>query len=151
MFGVAPPQTLYHTRHTPDNASSSQSPITFHSYKYTPASSLSPTRNVSQAPYKGKSKKKDKAGRPGTSESSKPLVASPIDEQPNTTFSMSNVYLHYQHSLNSLNDIIDRVSFSVSSSENLFSELMNVYRKTESPLQSCTTSSAIVVNSLLRL
>ncbi|KAI0962312.1 hypothetical protein AcV7_001182 [Taiwanofungus camphoratus] len=113
MFGVAPPQKLYHTRQAVSSPGSSvaaagakpwQPPSSPKHPSHSPSSSIS--RNLNQSAYKGKSKKN---GRPGTAESAKPLL-SPTgnDSEPDLIASVSNVYLHYRHSLNSLNDIIDR-------------------------------------------
>lgn len=122
VFGVAPPQTLYHTRHapsasvqvgykTPRTRSAKPSP-TRDSLSSPP---LSP-RNPNQSSYKPKSKKNE---RPSTAESSKQLLPkgrgsndyddpSPDSSAPRAQRG-SLVYSHYQHSLNSLNDILDRV------------------------------------------
>ena len=66
---------------------------------------------------KPKSKTSD---RPGTSDSNKQLLpkgrnSADLDQSPthSTAKRPSNVYSHYQHSLNSLNDIIDRVSIQL--------------------------------------
>lgn len=104
LFGVAPPQKLYHTRHAP-SASLSVPSLTVRSMPTPPPES----RTVSQSTYKYKYRK---AGRPSTSESSKQLIPKDrrssddyTDHHPHRT---SLVYTHYQHSLNSLTDIIDR-------------------------------------------
>ncbi|EPT03477.1 hypothetical protein FOMPIDRAFT_1028747 [Fomitopsis schrenkii] len=126
MFGVAPPQVLYHTRQAVSSpGSSSASPATPKS-KHSPQSSAalppqqsagpSAGRNPNQAAYKGKSKK---GARPGTAESTEPLIDPRAPSSDNwdggggngsghMLTAMSDVYLHYRHSLNSLNDIIDR-------------------------------------------
>ena len=131
MFGVAPPQVLYHTRQAVSSpGSSSASPATPKS-KHSPQSSAAQPlqqssagpattgRNPNQAAYKGKSKK---GARPGTAESTEPLLdrRAPLSDNwdggvAHTLTAMSDVYLHYRHSLNSLNDIIDRVSPAPSS------------------------------------
>ena len=107
MFGVAPPQTLYHTRAAPGSAGSP-------SYKQHRSSSYSPgsphdlpTRNLNQSAYT-RNKIKRKSNRPGTAESSEPLMNG-FGEDSHHKFGFSEVYEHYRHSLNSLNDIIDRV------------------------------------------
>ncbi|OCH90044.1 hypothetical protein OBBRIDRAFT_804252 [Obba rivulosa] len=111
MFGVAPPQTLYHTRQV---ASSPGAPAALWEPASPRAASprvpFSGLRNVNQSPYRSKGKKASKDGRPGTSDSTKPLIATGVDgdRRDEANQRMSDVYLHYQHSLNSLNDIIDR-------------------------------------------
>jgi len=96
VFGVQPPQTLYHTRQSP----SLSGPIV------TAEPWSSPARNPNQSAY---TKLMRKTIRPGTSESSKKLLHDG-DGHPeqSTSLGNSNVYTHYQLSLNSLNDIIDR-------------------------------------------
>ncbi|KAI9057049.1 hypothetical protein FKP32DRAFT_1598533 [Trametes sanguinea] len=82
-----------------------------------PAPSPSPTPNSSDSPSSpafrftqsgsGSKPKKKNGGRPGTSDSSKPLMGD--SPEPGMLDPMrSSVYMHYRHSLNSLNDIIDR-------------------------------------------
>ena len=143
MFGVAPPQVLYHTRQAVSSpGSSSVSPATPKS-KHSPQSSAAqllqqsgaspaPTgRNPNQAAYKGKSKK---GARPGTAESTEPLLdrRAPSSDTwddgvglGHTLTALSDVYLHYRHSLNSLNDIIDRVSLAPSAPSFSLSLLCN--------------------------
>ncbi|KAF9011042.1 hypothetical protein BDQ17DRAFT_1420483 [Cyathus striatus] len=112
VFGVAPPQSLYHTRHSPSPSASKA----VSSVANTPQDVLGPSiqRNPNKSSYtKTKSKKSD---RPGTAESSQALLPKnkqsafatndTNDTQPTTRHSF--IYNHYQHSLNSLNDIIDR-------------------------------------------
>ncbi|KAI0043527.1 hypothetical protein FA95DRAFT_374061 [Auriscalpium vulgare] len=133
MFGVQPPQTLYHTRHSPIPSSS---PITFEpvrvsSLERDPSSPgglpSSPTgRNMNQTAYinkKGRpvssnSKAHRLSSRSSRSESSQNLLLdheSSGSSQTSTSplvFSPANrtsaIYQHYRHSLNSLNDIMDR-------------------------------------------
>ncbi|KZT08618.1 uncharacterized protein LAESUDRAFT_735787 [Laetiporus sulphureus 93-53] len=115
MFGVAPPQVLYHTRQAAPTPSSSAVPVpaknwqTPRSPTLPPSSPTSPGgRNLNQSAYKGKSKK---GSRPGTAESTQPLLPpnhGADDWSLAPAPAMSDVYLHYRHSLNSLNDIIDR-------------------------------------------
>ncbi|KDQ63042.1 hypothetical protein JAAARDRAFT_29034 [Jaapia argillacea MUCL 33604] len=104
LFGVLPPQTLYHTRQKsvtfapgslPTSGPLSSSPGGFPS---------SPTkRNVNQSAYsKAKAKGKKRHDRPATPESSRNLLSR------ESTDTISEVYMHYRHSLNSLNAIIDR-------------------------------------------
>ena len=122
VFGIAPPQTLYHTRRSP---SPSLGPNIISSLKsrtgYLAASENHPAifqRNPNRTSYmKPKSKIND---RPGTSESNKQLLpkgrsSADLDDSPThtTVKKPSIVYSHYQHSLNSLNDIIDRVSMQL--------------------------------------
>ncbi|TFY68583.1 hypothetical protein EVJ58_g901, partial [Rhodofomes roseus] len=75
-----------------------------------PSAGSSSGRNLNQTSYKGKSKK---GGRPGTAESTQPLIDHSRTDTSDSwedgmLTAMSDVYLHYRHSLNSLNDIIDR-------------------------------------------
>ncbi|KAF8167456.1 hypothetical protein B0H34DRAFT_681916 [Crassisporium funariophilum] len=118
VFGVAPPQTLYHTRHIPPPCiplpkSSAPSPV---AANFMPAMDVSPLpaqRNPNQSSYvKPKAKK---TNRPGTSESNKQLLPKGpgsfgFDDRTTDPVETrhSLIYTHYQHSLNSLNDIIDR-------------------------------------------
>ncbi|KAH9949367.1 hypothetical protein B0H21DRAFT_688447 [Amylocystis lapponica] len=111
MFGVAPPQMLYHTR----QAVSSPGSITALTVPKPKLSSSPKVSSQAQSPSipsgrhpklnKGKPKK---TGRPGTAESAKPLLTSEGDDFADPSPTVSDVYLHYRHSLNSLNDIIDR-------------------------------------------
>lgn len=121
MFGVAPPQTLYHTRHGASPSASlaglsapqkSRSAVPGSTPMVSPPSS---PKNMNQSPYKNKSRKDD---RPGSPESQKHLLSKRNDQfdvnegtsgqiKPRGR-SGSLVYTHYQHSLNSLVDIIDR-------------------------------------------
>ncbi|CCM03767.1 uncharacterized protein FIBRA_05914 [Fibroporia radiculosa] len=117
MFGVAPPQVLYHTRHAVPSVggnagSAGAKSLLQQQQHYSPMeplrSPVSPgTRNRNQSAYKGKSKK---SSRPGTAESSEPLLDHAVNAEWDRPLSapLSDVYLHYRHSLNSLNDIIDR-------------------------------------------
>lgn len=108
VFGVAPPQTLYHTRHLV-SLPATPSKVTGHGAELVTHPSL--TRNSSQsARLKRKARK---LRRHPTSESQ--LLLQPSSggsgdsdhslEEPK----LSSIYCHYEHSLNSLNDIIDRV------------------------------------------
>lgn len=110
VFGIAPPQILYHTRQSP--SPSATTPIG-QMPGYTAIGDVMTTaipngRNPNRSAYRPK-KKND---RPSTSESSKQLLPKSIPSgscdvrrHPHNSL----VYSHYQHSLNSLNDIIDRV------------------------------------------
>ncbi|KAI0375475.1 hypothetical protein BV20DRAFT_960642 [Pilatotrama ljubarskyi] len=106
MFGVAPPQTLYHTR-APTSSSSSLSANSKAppSPRASPRSPSSPAFRFTQSGSGSKPKKKN--ARPGTSDSSKPLIGDSADSDLLDP-ARSSVYMHYRHSLNSLNDIIDR-------------------------------------------
>lgn len=109
MFGVQPPQTLYHTRSAPSHAEVQNStgvPSTLR--QSTIPGSPSSARNVNQTAYSNRSKPKRGGQRPGTAESTEPLIDR--YEQPPHPF--SDIYEHYRHSLNSLNDIMDRVCLS---------------------------------------
>ncbi|KAK0246480.1 hypothetical protein EDD85DRAFT_944868 [Armillaria nabsnona] len=114
MFGVAPPQTLYHTRHGASPSGSlvglvappkSRSAVPGSTPMTSPPAS---PKNMNQSPYKLKSRKDD---RTGSSESLTHLLGGDEDTSSRTRLrgrSGSLVYTHYQHSLNSLVDIIDR-------------------------------------------
>ncbi|KAI0094493.1 hypothetical protein BDY19DRAFT_23212 [Irpex rosettiformis] len=120
MFGIAPPQTLYHTRAAPSSAggvhaSLSNPPSSSSNNNNKPhrSSSYSPVspqdymfKNLNQSAYT-RNKAKRKSNRPGTAESSEPLMNG-FGEDSHPKFGFSEVYEHYRHSLNSLNDIIDR-------------------------------------------
>jgi hypothetical protein len=86
------------------------------------------SRNLNQSAYKGK-----KTHRPGTSDSSRCLLPPNAGDSPSISGSfsdsfsnyqdilaLSSVYLNYQHSLNSLVDIIDRVLVCFQSSLDRF-------------------------------
>ncbi|KAF8140646.1 hypothetical protein EV363DRAFT_1313023 [Boletus edulis] len=125
VFGTPPPQMLYHTRPTHPTAPVSQptSPNNLNPYVLTldlPSSS----RNPNQSAYTGKA-----PPRLGPSDSSRCLLAANDDSNLSSPSSLaqsfadslpesssgyqqilaqSSVYFNYQHSLNSLIDIIDR-------------------------------------------
>ncbi|KAF8240741.1 hypothetical protein L208DRAFT_1383659 [Tricholoma matsutake] len=118
VFGVAPPQTLYHTRRSP---SPSVGPAVITSNKgwtsyAAPGENYAPVygqRNPNRTSYMKPKPKTN--GRPGTSESHKQLLpkgwnSTDLDDLPtrSTARRPSVVYTHYHHSLNSLSDIIDR-------------------------------------------
>ncbi|KAF9245727.1 hypothetical protein BU15DRAFT_58701 [Melanogaster broomeanus] len=125
VFGTPPPQTLFHTRlgrstfpHSQPTSPTMPSPIGPCLLSLDGAFG---SRNPNQSAYKGK-----RTHRPGTSDSSRGLLPSVGGESDSPTgFSFSesvsaafsgyqeilaesSVYLNYQHSLNSLVDIIDR-------------------------------------------
>ncbi|KAF9270819.1 hypothetical protein L218DRAFT_889652 [Marasmius fiardii PR-910] len=134
VFGVAPPQTLYHTRHSPSPSAPPSNPAsaantisqgTISSHSGPPLPSLSGENPLySLANYKSKKKHH----RPGTAESERQLLPKGTnkdgkDKQTGyNTFASTGesssdarrargssvVYSHYQHSLNSLDDILDR-------------------------------------------
>ena len=111
MFGVAPPQTLYHTRHnaSPSSAGQAGAISSGTAHNRTPPQSpiTAALRNLNQSAYtRGRTKK---SRRPGTADSSEPLIKPSDNEDPPLGHALSDIYLHYRHSLNSLNDIIDRV------------------------------------------
>lgn len=114
MFGEQPPQNLYHTRTSVSLGHSTQ--------RAANRSSSAPTspvgRNTNKSAYrKGKYAKYSSKDRPGTAESRKGLLGS----NDNGTFDygtsrpdneeMSEVYVHYRHSLISLTNIVDNVSY----------------------------------------
>lgn len=120
LFGMPPPQTLYHTRHAPATVARSQptspvSSIMAPHYISVDDPEL-PRRNPNQSAYtKGK-----KTHRPRTSESTTFLLPTKSPNSPSSpessqsgfldVLTQSSVYMHYQHSIASLTDIIDRVS-----------------------------------------
>ncbi|KAK1233063.1 hypothetical protein PQX77_003790 [Marasmius sp. AFHP31] len=131
VFGVAPPQTLFHTRHSPSpsvppsSLSSAANTISTGAATGAPHRSLSgetylpplPVKNSSFTSFKSKK-------RPGTADSEEKLLPKAEvkdDRKGYNTFPSASgpsqtrrargaslVYTHYQHSLNSLNDILDR-------------------------------------------
>ncbi|KAG1754800.1 uncharacterized protein EDB91DRAFT_1042239 [Suillus paluster] len=121
LFGMPPPQTLYHTRHAPATVAHSQptSPVSslITPTYLSPIGTGIPHRNPNQSAYmKGK-----RLHRPGTSESTTFLLPSNSSSSSSTsperqtpgyrdTLALSSVYMNYQHSIASLTDIIDRVS-----------------------------------------
>ncbi|KAI0348135.1 hypothetical protein BDW22DRAFT_1424350 [Trametopsis cervina] len=112
MFGVAPPQTLYHTRAVPVSPGFALPPVPSPSTKqprssYTSSSPLASPRNANQSPYT-RNKIKKKGNRPGTADSAEPLMGERDTQDGLSRLGFSEVYEHYRHSLNSLNDIIDR-------------------------------------------
>ncbi len=110
MFGVQPPQTLYHTRHSPrpkdrvpvvDVPSSTEREAAF------PAN-----RNVVQSSYNlnkdGKQSRHRASSHSPSHSESMPLL-DPVASN-SSGRRASTAYMHYRYSLNSLGDIIDRVS-----------------------------------------
>ncbi|KAJ7775097.1 hypothetical protein B0H16DRAFT_1450507 [Mycena metata] len=129
VFGVAPPQMLYSAHHSPTASASAPrsapgTPPSSPPASYSTGSGSgygqilaqtqqSGSRNPNQTPYQRSSSnpsgswssrhnRKSHNGRPGTGDSGTFLLA---DAEPSAG---SFVYTHYQHSLNSLHDIIDR-------------------------------------------
>ncbi|KAI9462291.1 hypothetical protein BJY52DRAFT_1185048 [Lactarius psammicola] len=104
MFGEQPPQTLYHTRHSPrptDRVHSTERP------SHTEREAVRPAgRNANQTSYlnKGGKLKRHRAG--SHSESIIPLLDSEAPGSPGKR--ASAVYMHYRYSLDSLSEIIDR-------------------------------------------
>ena len=97
MFGVAPPQTLYHTR-TP------QSPGPVLSVDANTPPVLTPLDSLSFFTMQGFVHKGKKLRRPGTAESSQGLISR---DNPRSSI---EVYDSYRESLNSLIEIVDKVS-----------------------------------------
>jgi hypothetical protein len=109
MFGVQPPQTLYHTRHIPRPRDRVQSTTEHPSHSESEAV-LPANRNVNQGAYRGKHTRHRAGSR---SESIQPL----LDREAGNSSSGSRTsaaYVHYRYSLDSLGDIIDRVSLFLS-------------------------------------
>ncbi|KAI9444940.1 hypothetical protein H4582DRAFT_865702 [Lactarius indigo] len=104
MFGVQPPQTLYHTRHSPkptDRVYSTERP------SHTEREAVRPAgRNANQTSYlnKGGKLRRHRAG--SHSESIIPLLDSEAHGSPGKR--ASAVYMHYRYSLDSLGELIDR-------------------------------------------
>ncbi|KAA1471394.1 hypothetical protein DENSPDRAFT_113350 [Dentipellis sp. KUC8613] len=140
VFGVQPPQTLYHTRppppqllpigRSPSMSPPALSPMTFRRMSPTvadrplssPVLSTSPTsRNINQSAYINK-RAHYISGRHSPTESTHHLLDPNDDDQfhahhhSSSTSDIgsfpgdrsSSVYMHFRHSLNSLNDILDR-------------------------------------------
>ena len=115
MFGVAPPQTLYHTRHSPSPSFPPRTQLAgsvFHEAQTpkTPFDTVPPPlghRNPNRSPYmkhrSGNPGSDDQVYRPTTPESSMHLIPKSARN--------SVVYTNYEASINSLNDILDRVRF----------------------------------------
>jgi hypothetical protein len=114
VFGVPPPQTLYTRHSTPLPAGSPVGPSSGHLIPSVEVQTGLPSpvgqnRNISQPEYKTK----QRDDRPGTPESVQQLLlprsSGSFDSQNRDALATPDVYTHYQHSLYSLNDIIDRV------------------------------------------
>jgi hypothetical protein len=97
LFGVAPPQNLYHTRQSPSISISGYHTSTGNLPGGAAPRKLSPRRQ--------------KLKRPSTSDSTQGLL-SDRDHRPSISGSpyegRHDIYYHYQHSLTQLNDIMDR-------------------------------------------
>ncbi|TBU62127.1 hypothetical protein BD310DRAFT_811559 [Dichomitus squalens] len=104
MFGVAPPQTLYHTR-----APTVSTPNIVRDLHRQPSPKPAP-KTPASPPFRfatSNAPKTKKSKRPGTGDSAssaRPLIA----HDGLLEAGSSSVYIHYRHSLNSLSDIIDR-------------------------------------------
>jgi hypothetical protein len=119
MFGVQPPQTLYHTRtrHSPrptDRVHSTERPS-----HYSEREAVLPaSRNVNQGSYlvnKDGKQSRHRASSHSHSHSHSHSESMPLLDPVAGSSSgkrASAVYMHYRYSLNSLGDIIDRVSFT---------------------------------------
>jgi len=113
VFGVAPPQTLYHTRRSPSPSVGNALAIASNklvSGWTSPGETHLPVtgqRNPNRSSYQ---KPKKKEQRPSTSDSGQALL--PKNRGDSDDYDVSHkrlsVYSHYQESLNSLNDILDR-------------------------------------------
>ncbi|KAG5643129.1 hypothetical protein DXG03_001519 [Asterophora parasitica] len=121
VFGVAPPQTLYHTRRSPSPSISGTAAHAVTGHKMisgwtSPGESPPPItglRNPNRSTYSNYTKhksSKSKDNRPSTSESNKALLPKNSADYGYGTLRKrtSAVYSHYEESLNSLHDIIDR-------------------------------------------
>jgi hypothetical protein len=112
MFGVQPPQTLYHTRHSPrpnDRVHSTERPSHSHSDR---EAALPANRNINQGSYLNKDGKQSRhrASSHSRAQSESMPLLDPVAGS-SSGKRASAVYMHYRYSLNSLSDIIDRVSF----------------------------------------
>ncbi|KAJ6601385.1 hypothetical protein DFH09DRAFT_900576 [Mycena vulgaris] len=101
VFGVAPPQKLYNAHHGSSPTASGSRTVPASPGGTPPPTPPSVARNPNQTSYKHRSSRKT-SGRPGTGDSGQFLL--PNAEPAAGSF----VYTHYQHSLNSLHDILDR-------------------------------------------
>lgn len=103
VFGIAPPQTLYHTRHISALPESSGAELA--QPFSAPLDVTTPVAYNFKIDHRGK-----KTTRPGTAESSQQLI--PKDSYGHEFYEEQTVevYKSYRESLNSLNEIIDRVS-----------------------------------------
>jgi hypothetical protein len=110
MFGVQPPQTLYHTRPRPkDRVHSTERPSQSHSEREVV---LPVNRNVVPGSYLNTDGKQSRHRASSHSHSeSMPLLDPPVVGS-SSGKRASAVYMHYRYSLNSLGDIIDRVSYN---------------------------------------
>ncbi|KAF9654164.1 hypothetical protein BDM02DRAFT_241 [Thelephora ganbajun] len=102
VFGVAPPQTLYHTRKSdpPTPQSSGQAPILSVDINMPPT--LAPLDPLSFFTMPGFGNKGKKSKRPSTADSSQALISR------NESDSSIEVYNSYRESLNSLTEIVDK-------------------------------------------
>lgn len=108
MFGVQPPQTLYHTRHSPRPIEDDDRVHSEREAVLLPVAN----RNVVQGSYLSKDGKQSRHWASSHSHShseSMPLL-DPMAGGSSSSMRASAVYMHYRYSLNSLSDIIDRVS-----------------------------------------
>ena len=106
MFGVQPPQTLYHTRLSPrpkDRVPSTEY-LTYSERETVP----SPNRNLNQNSYLNKGGKRSRHRANSRSESILPLCNPEASQSSNKRTSAA--YIHYKYSLDSLGGIIERVS-----------------------------------------
>ncbi|KAJ7651468.1 hypothetical protein DFH06DRAFT_1094466 [Mycena polygramma] len=99
VFGVAPPTKLYSAHHGSGSGSNSGTGTAPSPTTQSPPGSFG--RNPNQAPYRRKNRT---SVRPGTADSQQQLLANAEPSAGAGSF----VYTHYQHSLNSLHDILDR-------------------------------------------
>lgn len=127
MFGAQPPQALYHTRQLPSPSCPNDSSRSAGASPRSP-SDLSPhrdaMRNRNQSAYTKKKKSRrdevlltaysDRSLVPSDAQSYRDSLrfVNPNDDDDDRS-SWHSVYTHYQHSLNSLHDIIQRVSEQV--------------------------------------
>ena len=103
MFGVAPPQTLYHTRKSDSPIPQSPGPVPILSVDVDSSPTLTPLEQLTFFAMQGFGSKGKKPKRPDTAESSRALLSR---SEPSSSI---EVYNSYRESLNSLTEIVDKV------------------------------------------
>lgn len=109
MFGVQPPQTLYHTRHSPrpkDRVHSTER-LSRH-YSEREAVRPASRKNINQGSYLNKDGKQRASSHSRVHSESIPLLDPVAVAGSSSGKRASAVYMHYRYSLDSLSDIIDR-------------------------------------------
>ena len=127
MFGVQPPQTLYHTRHSP------RPNDRVHYSEREREAVLPANRNFNQASYLNKDGKQSRHRASSHSHSESMPLLDPVVAGSSSGKRASAVYMHYRYSLNSLGDIIDRVSTTSSFYVFWHTHILVIYRMTGNP------------------